>query len=1004
MFIRYGELINLEKVEASNWRSRIVAPLVRQGEDGEEIDTISFDWDSENFLYVRARAVTADEANNNGDFFSTAELEKSYKTFIGRGVYLNHNSDFAENSVGIILDAVWHPKEKYIECLMAIDRKNNADVVAKIENGIVNSVSMGCMVQEARCSICGNIATREEEYCEHLAGYMGREYDGMPVYAINEGCNFYELSLVATPADESCHILDKVASSKPHCARAETLRNLQAHFKKYTQQINVGNKGGKMGNKKYSDTELTAIAEALIGKIKKQAQPPAVTPEPVAPVQPPQPAQPAQPKPQAPAGGPPKPAPKPGGDKDDSLEKIEKAVEKLVLDKALTDAVKKVVDSEGLEGKVQRAVTPESIREQVKSIIMTKVPGVDLETPAPTKAPAPKTETPTPSKPGEKLEEKPEEKKPEEKEAPGKEKEPEEKPEEGEKEEAKASLFDRINSVMNKVMNKFSAEEDKPEDKFEEKEEDKREAPEKHDAPKDLGDKDKGEKQVELGDGYAVEDAKAPVEKEMVELKDREEGTGVYAEKAPEGMSSIELVDFYRKKFQIDKKEEEKPEIGGPAPERGLGKGLPMGKGPLGKPSLEIVPIEKEENLKMGKELKISYKMGKGFNDSWLIATKGNLKTVVSLSAILTDEEKNAIAKAEGKELEKKAISSKDEVGKSSTSNKEYDKTKGAPDNTSTVGDEPAQPDAKVKTPKTEVGTAATSNKEYDKTKGKEDGTLKPGGDPIQPADVVKKYADRSKGSIVALSKIWGSLLKRSASVKREAKIAGEGNLAHEDVTKDTKNIREAKPGTVGTQKAHEDTDTKPSGPSGNKGSEMKRYFQGYNAGQLADEGQEQWALKMAALEKQMKKIADEHKRLSIENKLLKNQIVKKAEEVEEEKKAEAVNEIMKIEEGRGAINPDEGEAIKLHTDEGLPMEEARDKSYSNAVEVEREKLASLDLKSLNKMKETLKKFGVDASPEASPETSEEEVPLVYRDQDSSVESEDKEFSKMWAREHTKNV
>ena len=38
------------------------------------------------FVYFVARAVTADIPNGNGDLFPWAELQKSYKTFIGQHI------------------------------------------------------------------------------------------------------------------------------------------------------------------------------------------------------------------------------------------------------------------------------------------------------------------------------------------------------------------------------------------------------------------------------------------------------------------------------------------------------------------------------------------------------------------------------------------------------------------------------------------------------------------------------------------------------------------------------------------------------------------------------------------------------------------------------------------------------------------------------------------------------------------------------------------------------
>ncbi len=57
-------------------------------------------------LYIVVRAVSVG-VNGNGDAFSEEELRNAYKTFIGKGVFVNHASNDIEKKRGIILDAKW---------------------------------------------------------------------------------------------------------------------------------------------------------------------------------------------------------------------------------------------------------------------------------------------------------------------------------------------------------------------------------------------------------------------------------------------------------------------------------------------------------------------------------------------------------------------------------------------------------------------------------------------------------------------------------------------------------------------------------------------------------------------------------------------------------------------------------------------------------------------------------------------------------------------------------
>ena len=118
------------------------------------------------FLYVRNRAVSAGNvldkgegyaelididqfykaferyahkcrgANDNGDFFSHEELIKKYKTFVGKSVFVDHDNENVEKARGIIIDAVYNNKGKYVELLKAVDKKAYPELARGIELGL----------------------------------------------------------------------------------------------------------------------------------------------------------------------------------------------------------------------------------------------------------------------------------------------------------------------------------------------------------------------------------------------------------------------------------------------------------------------------------------------------------------------------------------------------------------------------------------------------------------------------------------------------------------------------------------------------------------------------------------------------------------------------------------------------------------------------------------------------------------------------------------------------
>jgi hypothetical protein len=196
------------------------------------------------FLYIRNRAVSAgnviehssgsaelvpiDEyynnfakyapicrnANQNGDFFSHEELVNTYKTFIGKSVFVDHKDENVMDARGIILDAIYNTNGYFVELLEAIDKKAFPQLAAGIEKHYITDTSMGCHCAYAICSICGNKAYTNQDICEHVLNYKGLTYNGLPVFEDNRGVEFFEDSIVSEGADPDAKILERVASKQ----------------------------------------------------------------------------------------------------------------------------------------------------------------------------------------------------------------------------------------------------------------------------------------------------------------------------------------------------------------------------------------------------------------------------------------------------------------------------------------------------------------------------------------------------------------------------------------------------------------------------------------------------------------------------------------------------------------------------------------------------------------------------------------------------------------------
>lgn len=171
-----------------------------------------------NFLYVATRACTVDVPNLNFDMlpsYEVGEPKNAYKTFIGAYNYLNHDNQNPAKARGAIIDAIYHddPDDKWVECLIELDRDRCPKLCSLIESGDIDTVSMGTECSQTICSVCGNVAEYPFQFCEHIQ-QKGRVYGDKLAYEICEGLEFFELSWVYTPADPTAYTTMIVADGK----------------------------------------------------------------------------------------------------------------------------------------------------------------------------------------------------------------------------------------------------------------------------------------------------------------------------------------------------------------------------------------------------------------------------------------------------------------------------------------------------------------------------------------------------------------------------------------------------------------------------------------------------------------------------------------------------------------------------------------------------------------------------------------------------------------------
>lgn len=221
--------LGFEAPETGEPRVRLIQPdLVKTA--STEIQQF---WDSmqpdgqSSFLWVIG--VSAREfygCNNNGDAFDEADLIKTHNRFVDTAhVFMQHVNKDPAKAIGKPVFSWYNDVMHRVELILRIDKEaaNSALIVARIENGDPIFVSMGCTVDYDVCSICGNRSKTRKEYCDHLRYNMKKILpDGRQVYALNPNPKFFDISIVARPADPTAFTLDKRASYGTSCGNLYT--------------------------------------------------------------------------------------------------------------------------------------------------------------------------------------------------------------------------------------------------------------------------------------------------------------------------------------------------------------------------------------------------------------------------------------------------------------------------------------------------------------------------------------------------------------------------------------------------------------------------------------------------------------------------------------------------------------------------------------------------------------------------------------------------------------
>jgi hypothetical protein len=144
------------------------AKLGRQMVDGFQIDRRYNDY--------LVTPETSQYINNNQDCWERKLLLASFRTFVGGENYVEH-LQIPELSKGKIIDAAARDigDSIYVDILVATDRKHKP-LIAAVQSGELQTLSMGCQVAFTICTKCGNMAEDETQLCPHIRFMKGNTF------------------------------------------------------------------------------------------------------------------------------------------------------------------------------------------------------------------------------------------------------------------------------------------------------------------------------------------------------------------------------------------------------------------------------------------------------------------------------------------------------------------------------------------------------------------------------------------------------------------------------------------------------------------------------------------------------------------------------------------------------------------------------------------------------------------------------------------------------------
>lgn len=195
-------------------------------------------------VYTFAVRLCDNEVDREWERFPRATLEALAPLFVGKSGIFDHNWSSQGQAARVYKTQVVEEEGKFTQagdpaCYLKgwaymLRTEGNAELIAQIEGGIKKEVSVGCAVEKAVCSVCGE----ELGQCRHV---KGRTYNGKLCYAELTGAkDAYEWSFVAVPAQPRAGVIKALAPTLK--ALAQTSPEANQELKALEADAGLGRK------------------------------------------------------------------------------------------------------------------------------------------------------------------------------------------------------------------------------------------------------------------------------------------------------------------------------------------------------------------------------------------------------------------------------------------------------------------------------------------------------------------------------------------------------------------------------------------------------------------------------------------------------------------------------------------------------------------------------------------------------------------------------------------